>query len=418
MSRASADVAIIGGGLIGVWTAFFLARRGQRVTLFEMGVVGAQSSGTNFGNLRLQGRFPGQYPLSLRSHALWEDFEALTGEGCEFAQTGHLYCAFDPAEQARLEAYAQVSEQHGLMIERLAGPDLRKRFPWLGGRAVAATFSTRDATANPRLATPATARAARRLGVEIRENARVTAVARHGAGFVVTTADGAELGCGALVNAAGAWAVQIAECFGETAPVFAAGPPQFVTEPVPLLIAPSLQTIDGSVIARQTERGNVILAGYPRTAADAVGNRAPVPPAKTLAAMRALADLVPALAHAHVIRVWSGIEGYLPDMIPVIGKSETTPGLYHAFGFCGHGFQIGPGVGLCLSEMILDGATATPLEPFSIGRFRAATTVSEKFRKEFDRPGDIGTGRSSATAERSHPANSRQAGQLTGPGQA
>lgn len=70
MNRTVTDVAIIGGGLIGAWTAFFLARRRQRVVLFEKGTVGAQSSGTNFGNLRLQGRFPGQYALSLRAHAL------------------------------------------------------------------------------------------------------------------------------------------------------------------------------------------------------------------------------------------------------------------------------------------------------------------------------------------------------------
>ena len=384
MTGPRADVAIIGGGLIGAWTAFFLARRGQRVVMFEKGVVGAQSSGTNFGNLRLQGRFPAQYPLSLRSQALWEEMATLIGDDCEFAQTGHLYVAFNDEEHAKLEGYAQISESHGLAIERVDASGLRRRWPWLSETAVAATFSARDATANPRLVTPAVARAAARLGVSIHENTRVTAIARQGDGFVIRTADGAELSCGALVNAAGAWAVEMAECFGETAPVFSAGPPQFVTEPLPFLIAPSLQTIDGSVIARQTERGNVILAGYPRTAADATANRAPVPPVKTLAAMRALARLVPALAQAHVIRVWSGIEGYLPDMIPVIGPSLTAPGLFHAFGFCGHGFQIGPGVGLCLSEMILDGGTTTPLEPFSIGRFRSATAVSEKFRKEFD----------------------------------
>jgi sarcosine oxidase subunit beta len=384
MTRSVAHVAIIGGGLIGTWTAFFLARRGQRVVLFEKGAIGAQSSGTNFGNLRLQGRFPGQYPLSLRSHALWEDFEALIGEDCEFAQTGHLYCAFNQDEQAKLEGYAQVSESHGLKIERLDPAELRRRFPWLGPATVAATFSARDATANPRLATPAVARAAQRLGVEIRENTQVSAVSQQGTGFIVRTAAGHELACGSLVNAAGAWAVETAERFGETAPVFAAGPPQFVTEPLPPLFTPSLQTIDGSVIARQTERGNVILAGYPRTAADATANRAPVPPVKTLAAMRALARVVPALAHGHVIRVWSGIEGYLPDMIPVIGPSLTAHGLFHAFGFCGHGFQIGPGVGLCLSEMILDGSTPTPLGSFSIGRFHTATIVSDKFRTEFD----------------------------------
>ncbi|MDX3807285.1 NAD(P)/FAD-dependent oxidoreductase [Bosea thiooxidans] len=384
MSDRTTDVAIVGGGLIGAWTAFFLARRGQRVTLLEKGVIGAQSSGVNFGNLRLQGRFPGQYPLSLRSQELWEDFDALIGEDCEFEQTGHLYLAYDEEEHTRLEGYAKVSESYGLAIERVSAADLKRRWPWIGDRAVAATFSGRDATANPRLATPAVARAAARQGVDIRENTRITAVDRAGSSFTLAFADGKTLSCGALVNSAGAWALEIAECFGETAPIFPAGPPQFVTEPFPYLIGPSVQAIDGSVIFRQIPRGNIILAGYPRTAADPQANRAPVPPVKTLAAMKALARVAPILAHCHVIRVWSGIEAYLPDMIPVIGPSGTTPGLFHAFGFCGHGFQIGPGVGLCLSEMIVDGETPTPLAPFSIARFREAATVSEKFRREFD----------------------------------
>jgi sarcosine oxidase subunit beta len=384
MSTRTADVAIVGGGLIGAWTAFFLARRGQRVILIEKGVIGAQSSGVNFGNLRLQGRFPGQYPLSLRSQALWEDFDALIGEDCEFEQTGHLYLAYDEEEQAKLEGYARVSESHGLAIERVGPADLRRRWPWLSARAVAATFSARDATANPRLATPAVARAAARQGATILENRRATAADREGDGFALTLADGGRISCGALVNCAGAWALEIAERFGETAPVVSAGPPQFVTEPFPYRIGPSVQAVDGSVIFRQIPRGNIILAGYPRTAADPQTNRAPVPPAKTLAAMRALARVAPMLAQCHVIRVWSGIEAYLPDMIPVIGPSGTTPGLFHAFGFCGHGFQIGPGVGLCLSESILDGETPTPLEPFAITRFRSAAMVSEKFRKEFD----------------------------------
>jgi sarcosine oxidase subunit beta len=384
MSTRTADVAIVGGGLIGAWTAFFLARRGQRVILIEKGVIGAQSSGVNFGNLRLQGRFPGQYPLSLRSQALWEDVDALIGEDCEFEQTGHLYLAYDEEEQAKLEGYARVSESHGLAIERVGPADLRRRWPWLSARAVAATFSARDATANPRLATPAVARAAARQGATILENRRATAADREGDGFALTLADGGRISCGALVNCAGAWALEIAERFGETAPVVSAGPPQFVTEPFPYRIGPSVQAVDGSVIFRQIPRGNIILAGYPRTAADPQTNRAPVPPAKTLAAMRALARVAPMLAQCHVIRVWSGIEAYLPDMIPVIGPSGTTPGLFHAFGFCGHGFQIGPGVGLCLSELILDGETPTPLEPFAITRFRSAAMVSEKFRKEFD----------------------------------
>lgn len=386
MSPITTDVAIIGGGLVGCWTAFFLAKRGMRVALIEKGVVGAQSSGTNFGNLRLQGRYPGQYPLTIRSQEIWEQLEGLIGDPCEFDRSGHLYMAYDAAEAEKLEGYAAVSESYGLEIERHSSADLRKRFPWLSQRAVAATYSARDATANPRLVTPAVARAAKALGVTVIENSRIVDIAQSGQGhgFSLRTDTDVTLSCGQVVNSAGAWALEIAERFDETAPLFPAGPPQFVTEPVPYIVRPSVQAIDGSVIFRQIPRGNIIVAGYPRTAADPVANRAPVPPAKTLAAMRALARVAPALAGAHVIRVWSGIEGYLPDMIPVIGPSLKAPGLFHAFGFCGHGFQIGPGVGLCLSEMIVDGSTPTPLAPFSIGRFAEALQVSDKFRKEFD----------------------------------
>jgi sarcosine oxidase subunit beta len=391
MSRLTVDVAIIGGGLIGAWSAYFLARRNKRVVIIEKGVVGAQSSGTNFGNLRLQGRFPGQYPLSLRSQALWEQLEDLIGDRCEFEQTGHLYLAFDRKERDKIEAYAAVSESYGLAIDHVEPSELRRRWPWLSERVVAATFSARDATANPRLVTPAVARAAKGLGVTVIENCRVTDIGTGAGAFSVKTDTGLEIDCGHVINAAGAWALAIAEQFGETAPLFPAGPPQFVTEPFPYFIEPSIQAVDGSVIFRQIPRGNVILAGYPRTAADSVANRAPVPPAKTLSAMQSLAKVAPALANCHVIRVWSGIEGYLPDMVPVIGPSRTTPGLFHAFGFCGHGFQIGPGVGLCLSEMIVDGGTATPLEPFSISRFENAVETDEKFRREFD-PGPATTG--------------------------
>ena len=383
---AAYDVAVIGGGLVGAWTAYFLARRGKRVALLEKGCVGAQSSGVNFGNLRLQGRFPGQYPLSLRAQELWERLPDLIGADCEYERTGHLYCAFDALEADKLEGYAQVCDAHGLTIERLQEGDLARRFPWLSPRVFAATFSARDAVANPRLVTPAVVTAARALGVEAFEGWEALEGARAGDGFTLRARDGRRLSCGQLVNAAGAWAVEIARWFGEEAPAFAAGPPQFVTEPLPYFLRPSLQTIDGSVIARQIPRGNVIFAGYPRTAADPRANRAPVPPVKTLAGMAALGSLVPSLRRAQLIRVWSGIEAYLPDMIPVIGPSETTPGLHHAFGFCGHGFQIGPGVGLCLSEMICDGATPTPLQPFAIGRFRGGVETSDKFRKEFDAP--------------------------------
>jgi sarcosine oxidase subunit beta len=79
--------------------------------------------------------------------------------------------------------------------------------------------------------------------------------------------------------------------------------------------------------------------------------------------------LVPSLAGVQVIRSWTGIDGEMPDRIPVIGPSGTTPGLFHAFGFSGHGFQLGPAIGAIMTELVLDGRTDVPLEAFAISRF-------------------------------------------------
>ena len=136
MSIIRSEVAIVGGGLMGCWTAYFLRKRGRSVTVAEKGVIGAQASGVNFGNLRIQGRVLGQLPLSLRAHELWERFEALTGESCEFTPTGHLRIAFNAAEIAVLETHAAEARPYGLELEMLDAAALRKRWPWLEiGRA-------------------------------------------------------------------------------------------------------------------------------------------------------------------------------------------------------------------------------------------------------------------------------------------
>src|SRR5204863_8781360 len=162
---------------------------------------------------------------------------------------------------------------------------------------------------------------------------------------------------------------EIADQFGETSPMFPAAPPTSVTEPLPYLLRAALQAVDGSVICRQVERGNVVVRFYPRGPADRVRNHAPVPPAKVLLGLGHLARVMPMLASAQVIRVWSGIEGYLPDMLPVMGWSRTTKDLLHAFGFCGHGFQLSPVVGHTLAEIIDEGRPGIPIDAFAIDRF-------------------------------------------------
>ncbi len=387
MTATRTGTAIIGGGLMGCWTALMLRRRApdHPVLVLEKGAVGAQASGVNFGNLRIQGRHPRQLPLSIRAAEIWERLREHVGEECEFDATGHLYVARDDAEEiAKAEKTAKEAAAHGLVTELPDAAALAARWPWLKGFRMA-SWSPRDAVANPRLVTPAVARAARAHGTEFREGVRVTGATYAGDRFRIETKGCGTIEADQLVNVAGAWAPEVAGWFGEGAPVVPAGPPQFVTDAVPYFMRPSVQAVDGSVIFRQTRQGHIVVAGYPRGLSDPAANRAPVDPRRTLTAMGHLLRAVPNLHGATLLRVWSGIEAYLPDMLPVIGPSGTTPGLWHAFGFCGHGFQLGPGVGAVLADLVLEGRTATPLDLFPITRFAAGNvTEAEHFRREFD----------------------------------
>jgi glycine/D-amino acid oxidase-like deaminating enzyme len=385
MRTIHSDVAIIGGGLVGTWTAYFLRRRGHTVSVIEKGAVGSQASGVNFGNVRLEGRHPTEFPLALRAIEQWERIEELIGERCEFAPCGHSYFALDPTELARLERYQREGTAGGLEIELLSANEVRRRFPYVGPDVCGATWSKRDGTANPRLATPAVARAARALGAEIWQGTRVTRVESAGERLRVVTDREFAVETPYVVNAAGAWGNEIAEQFGESTPMFEAAPPNFVTEPLPYFITPALQDAGGSVIIRQVERGNVIVGFYPRGPADRVRNRAPVAPEKTLQSLGDAIRVVPLLRGAQAIRVWSGIEGYLPDMLPVMGWSHTTKNLLHAYGFCGHGFQLSPGVGYTLAEMIDEGNPRIPIDAFSISRFAGEVSPdAERLTGEFD----------------------------------
>ena len=361
-------MAIIGGGIIGCWTAYFLSRRERSVVVLDRGLVGAQASGVNFGNLRLQGQSMTELPLGLRAQGLWERLDELIGDNCEYSATGNLRLALDETHVAVMESHADEARTLGLEIE-LIDKKLLRRWPWLGEGVIAAAFSARDATANPRIVTPAVARAARGLGADIRQGQTVVDMKSGNGKFTLRTTEGVTVRAPVLVNAAGAWADALARRFGETVPLDPAAPPELVTEPVPYFIGPTVQAADNRVVARQIPRGNVIVAGHPRGVVDDSRDRVQVEPEKTMRNIRRLLGVIPSLRPYNIIRVWSGIEGYLPDMRPIIGASATTPGLFHAFGFSGHGFQMSPAVGQVLGDLIADGDAGICLEPFRIDRF-------------------------------------------------
>lgn len=375
-AEAKMKVIVLGGGLMGAATAFFLARRGVRVTLIERALVGAGATTASFGNVRRSGRFLQQLPLAHRSRAIWGEIDGMLGRDVEFRATGHLRLIFDEDGMADMRAYNQAARAYDFEMEELGPNEVRARFPGVGPGAIGASFSPRDGSANPRLVPSTFAAAARGLGVEIMENAGDCTARRTGDGFDVTTARGT-IGADMLVNAAGAWGRTVAASFGEDVPLVARGPQMGVTEPLPHRVIPVLgmwtRIAGENAYLRQVERGNIVFGGAAeRTEVNLPTGHANADPARLTGQIRALMRLLPALRDVSVIRTWSGCEGYVADDLPVMGASVTTPGLFHAFGFCGHGFQLGPGVGDVMAELIATGRSDTPLAPFAVDRFRQA----------------------------------------------
>lgn len=373
-THTRSDVLVVGGGLMGTSAAFFLRHRhGRSVTLLERELVGRQASGTNFGNVRRQGRDLAQLPLANRARAIWGRLAELIGEDLEFVPYGHLRVCYTDAQAAVLERHARDVKPLGLDLDLFTAEQLRKRWGIFSRDVVAGSLSPHDGHANPRLAGPAFARAAHRLGARVVEHAEVLHVERDGAGFVAHTADGSRHRGEQLLVCCGAWSNRIASIFGEAVPLEARGPQMGVTEPLPYAIGPSIGVSSpvetGGLYFRQIRRGNVVFGGGLKGPALPEAIRAYVKPDNTLRQFRELRRFVPAFANVQLIRVWSGIEGYTADAVPVMGPSATTAGLHYAFGFNGEGFAIGPGVGDVMAELMATGATATPIEPFSIARF-------------------------------------------------
>lgn len=391
MRRIEADVAIIGGGLIGCMAAYYLRGRGRSVIVLERALVGGESSGVSFGSLRLQGQHDTELALALRAHQIWEGIEAELGESLEFTQAGHVHLALDAKQVARLETNAAHMRPFRLEVELLGRREALIRWPFLSSEVRAASWSQRDAVVNPRLVTPAFARAALRRGAVIRERTEVVD-AEHGNGRFTLRArspgdEDQVVVSEVLINASGAWCGTVAAHFGESIPVFAAGPAEMVTDPVPHFVEPVIHVVDGSVLFRQTQRGNVIIGGHPRMSVDANARRTRVPAEKMSTNLARLIAIAPHMRAYHVIRTWTGIEGYVPDMRPVLGASATTPGLFHACAFSGHGLQLGPAASMVLTELIVDGRTETPIAPFNIRRFAedvptSTIAVEEEFQQD------------------------------------
>lgn len=364
------DVIVIGGGIQGCSTALHLAMRGVKVLLIEKDHVGRHASGVNAGGVRRLGRHLAEVPLSVASMEIWHSIKDLVDDDCGFESHGQIKVAETEAEMATQRARVEQMQLLGFKHEELIGQaELRDLVPAIAPHCIGAIICRTDGAAMPYRTALAFKRKAEHLGARFLEGVRVSDLKRVGNVWHVETSNGAHE-APIVVNCAGAWADRIAAKLGEPVPLEVIAPMLMITARMPAFVKPVIGAQGRILSFKQYDNGTVLIGGGYRGRPNRDTNWTDLDFGKLAENARTAAALFPVMASAEIVRAWAGIEGRMPDDIPVIGPSSTSEGVFHAFGFSAHGFQLGPAVGRVMAELITTGATNIPIDGLGIQRFQ------------------------------------------------
>ena len=420
----SADVVIIGGGIVGVSAAWFLAKQGIRVTLCEKGHIAGEQSGRNWGWVRQQGRDLRELPLMIESMNIWRGLEAEIGEDVGFTQGGCLFAARTQNELEEFADWVRIGQQHGLDTRIITGRELEQQVGPAAAQWVGAMFTASDGRAEPHKAAPAIARAAAAKGATMLTACAVRGLETAGGQVSAVVTEHGTIRTSTVLCAAGAWSSLFCRSLG--IPV-----PQLKVQGNVLRTAPAKAVLNGNVfdskvgIRRRQDGGFTVAHGsilmHPitpstfryafkflpalrqelkvlkltlgrefirefrmpvRWALDSVSpfekNRVlnPRPSPSVISRIRVnLAETFPELANVEIAETWAGMVETSPDVVPIIGPIAKTPGFHLATGFSGHGFGIGPGAGKAIARMLTGTGSGIELGQLRLERFFDGTPI-------------------------------------------
>ena len=378
MTREATEVVVIGGGISGTAAAYELARAGAKVTLLEQGSLASMASGWTLAGVRQSGRHPAELPLAAAAVARWEHLSEDLGVDMEYRREGNLRLARSPEEVPVIQAI--VAEQRDLGLDLTFLPDnaaVREIAPAIAESVLAASYCPTDGHANPIATVRAFAMAAAQNGATLHTETVVTAIdAASGRIRGVRTRDG-HIAADVVVVAAGVYTARLCAALGFDLPIQVSRVAVVQTVPLPPLIRQVLGTARADFAGRQEVGGRFRLTGggqpWPHRLDDlAHGDELVLPPAgDVIAALTRGIEVLPALAGARVARVWGGLLDMTPDALPILERTPDLEGLVIAAGFSGHGFCLGPVTGQIVRDLVLEGTTAFPIQPFRRERFAA-----------------------------------------------
>ena len=417
---AEADAVVIGGGIIGAFAAYYLAKTGLKVALLEKGVVGGEQSSRNWGWCRQQNRDARELPISTKSLGLWEEFSADSGEDTGFRRCGLFYVSNNDEELAGWARWGEFARTVGVSTMMLNGEDATGRAAFTGQRWRGGVLSPTDGIANPALAAPAAAKALIKLGGTVHQSCAARGIETSGGAVSAVVTEKGTIRTRLVIMAGGAWASSFCYQLGIRLPQAAVRQTIMAVSTAALALPDAFFSKSVSITRRGDGCHTLAISGRARvdptpqflrfhrefvpmflrrwrnlspggleglTSGHEGLSRWRLDRPTPMERMRILdpkadagavrltrkraATLVPALGSAPLVGAWAGYVDSMPDGVPVISEAPSVPGLVLAAGFSGHGFGIGPGAGRLVADMATGATPIVDPRPYSLSRFAA-----------------------------------------------
>ncbi|APR35739.1 NAD(P)/FAD-dependent oxidoreductase [Paraburkholderia sp. SOS3] len=414
----SADVVVIGAGIVGVFTAWFLARRGVKVALIEKGLVGGEQSSRNWGWCRQQNRDARELPIATESLRLWQQFEDESGESAGFRRSGLLYLSNDDDELGKWTRWCEFARTAGVKTEVLGSKQANERATATGRSWKGGVFAPTDGTADPANAAPAVARSIIKLGGTVHQNCAARGIETEGGRVSGVVTEHGVIRTKIAVLSGGAWASTFCRQLGIRLPQATIRSSVMSISLARGTLPDALHTKSITITRRGDEAYSLAISGlakfdptlqkarYAKDFLPMFANRwrslspgnlegvrsghegmgrwrldRPTPMEKmrvldpcvnqaTLKEIRRRAiDLCPVIGEARVAASWAGYIDMTPDGIPAIGEVQSLPGFVVAAGLSGHGFGIGPGCGHLVADMVTGATPLVDPAPYRPERF-------------------------------------------------
>ncbi len=376
------DVVVIGGGVHGLATAYYLAKSGVTdVAVLEQGYVGSGASGRNTAIIRANYRTAEGVPFYHESLKLYEGLAQELGFNVLFSQQGHLTLGHTDSAMKGLRERAATNALLGVdsrMIDRGAVhrlvPELDvsdgPRYPIQG-----ALYHPPGGIIRHDAVVWGFARGADRRGAQIHPQTRVTGIRLAGGQVEAVETDRGTIRTGVVVNATAGWCSTIARMVGLELPITTHPLQACVTERLKPFLDKVIVSSNLHVYVSQTDRGEVVL-GEEINPYTSYSNRSTLRFLENVAAH--VLELFPCLHNVKILRQWAGICDMTPDYSPIMGFVPRVGGFILDVGWGTYGFKAGPVSGRRIAELIVTGKTPDLIRPFSITRFSEGRLVGEK----------------------------------------